>query len=89
MELKPSQTDTKFPVTATWTDILGEEQTREIEVTAGKPVAIEDLPLGTKVIFTEGVVPVPAGVAWNGATWNADSGSITVAADGYISRACL
>lgn len=77
--------DTKFPVTATWTDILGEEQTREIEVTAGKPVAIEDLPLGTKVIFTEGVVPVPAGVAWNGATWNADSGSITVAADGYKS----
>lgn len=77
--------DTMFPVTATWTDILGEEQTREIEVAAGKPVAIEDLPLGTKVTFTEGVVPVPAGVAWNGATWDADSGSITVAADGYKS----
>ena len=74
--------DTKFPVTATWTDILGEEQTCEIVVTPGEPVSIEGLPLGTEVTFTEGEVAVPAGVAWEGATWVAGSDSVTVEADG-------
>lgn len=74
--------DTKFPVTAKWTDILGEEQTSEIVVTPGEPVVIEGLPLGTKVTFTEGEAPVPAGVAWEGATWEASSDSVTVEADG-------
>ena len=65
--------DTVFPVTATWTDILGNEQSAQLKLVAGEPATIENLPFGTEVTLTEGEFEVPATVTWEEAEWSADS----------------
>ncbi|WP_313355855.1 DUF5979 domain-containing protein [Microbacterium sp.] len=70
--------DTAFPVTATWTDLLGETQSVEIEVRAGEATVIDGLPLGTEVTLSEGDAEVPANARWHGATWSTDDESVAL-----------
>lgn len=70
--------DTAFPVTATWTDLLGESRTAQVEVTAGEPSVIEGLPLGTAVTLSEGAAEVPGNARWHGATWSTDDGNVAL-----------
>ncbi|AZQ76950.1 hypothetical protein EJ997_05980 [Flaviflexus ciconiae] len=73
--------NTTYPVTATWTDILGAPQSVELELVAGEPATIENVPFGTEVTLTEGEFDVPATVTWEGAEWSADS-NVTISGDG-------
>ncbi|MEZ7897783.1 MAG: DUF5979 domain-containing protein [Flaviflexus sp.] len=73
--------NTTYPVTATWTDILGAPQSVELELVAGEPATIENVPFGTEVTLTEGEFDVPATVTWEGAEWSADS-NVTINGDG-------
>ncbi|XBH20359.1 DUF5979 domain-containing protein [Jonesiaceae bacterium BS-20] len=61
--------DAKFPVTATWTDILGIEQVKEIEIVAGMPSLIENVPVGVEVQLVEGKFDVAKNLKWIGAQW--------------------
>lgn len=69
---------TAFPVTATWTDLLGETRTAQVEVTAGEPSVIEGLPLGTAVTLSEGPAEVPGNARWHGATWSTDDENVAL-----------
>lgn len=71
-----------YPVTATWADLFGETHVVELDLIAGEPTTIENLPFGTEVTLTEGEFEVPAGVTWDDATWNAVSENVTVIGDG-------
>ncbi|MBO1901244.1 hypothetical protein J4H92_04695 [Leucobacter weissii] len=73
---------TAFPVTLSWTDLLGETQERTVEVTADEPVVLEDLPLGTEVTVSEADGDLPSGVVWTGVEWSSDSSGAAVSADG-------
>lgn len=70
-----------FPVTATWTDLLGESHERRVEVKAGTPTTIDGLPLGIEVSFTEGEADVPSGVRWAGVTWGSDDEHVRVVSE--------
>ncbi|GAA3029687.1 DUF5979 domain-containing protein [Microbacterium dextranolyticum] len=74
--------DTQFPVKATWTDLLGATQERNVSVSAAQPVTIDGVPLGTQVTLTEGAVSVPAPAHWAGATWSSTASNVTLSADG-------
>ncbi|MFP1602861.1 DUF5979 domain-containing protein [Microbacterium sp. 2216-1] len=63
---------TAFPVTATWTDLLGEPQQLDLEVRSGETTVIADLPLGTEVTLTEHSTELPVNARWHGATWSSD-----------------
>lgn len=69
---------TPFPVTLTWTDLLGVQQTRNVDVVAGTPVTVDGLPLGTEVTATEGSTKLADKVRWTGAQWSAGSDNVTV-----------
>ncbi|MFD5214072.1 DUF5979 domain-containing protein [Microbacterium sp. NPDC058345] len=69
---------TVFPVTASWTDLLGEPQQVEIEVRAGEPTVIEGLPLGTEVTLAEGSAELPGNVRWLGATWSSNDEQVEI-----------
>ncbi|PKI91061.1 hypothetical protein CW368_07240 [Actinomycetales bacterium SN12] len=72
-----------FPVTATWTDLVGEKQKVELTVRAGQSAVIDDLPLGTVVTLVEHEAKVPANARWHGATWSSDDEAVEVGtADG-------
>lgn len=73
---------TVYPVTATWTDLFGEEQVADIELVAGEPYVLENLPFGTEVTLVEGDFEVPGTVTWEEATWTAVSENVSVSADG-------
>ncbi len=67
---------TGFPVTATWTDALGEEHGTELMINAIEPTPLGvDLPAGTVVTLTEGERPAFATVVW---------GSIAISGDGVV-----
>ncbi|UNK70818.1 DUF5979 domain-containing protein [Microbacterium sp. H1-D42] len=70
--------DVAFPVTATWTDLLGETQQTDIEVRAGEATVIENLPMGTEVTLTETAAEVPANARWHGATWTSDDETVAL-----------
>ncbi|WP_291277831.1 DUF5979 domain-containing protein [Galactobacter sp.] len=74
--------DTTFPVTATWTDIAGDEQTADLELKAGKASTLENLPLGTKVTLTEDDAEDTDVVKWIGAEWSSEDESVEISADG-------
>lgn len=71
-----------FPVTATWTDLLGESQQVEFELVAGAETVLQDLPLGTAVTLTESATDVPDSVTWVGGVWSSQAGNVTVQGDG-------
>lgn len=73
---------TTYPVTATWTDLLGDEQQVEFDLVAGTPAKLDALPLGTKVTFTEGETRLPGEVSWDGASWSTDSADATIEGEG-------
>lgn len=73
--------DSTFPVTASWRDLIGNDQTVELELIPGEPAVIDEVPLGTDITLVEGVVDVPVGATWEGATWSADSDAIRLNAD--------
>ncbi|OUZ09306.1 hypothetical protein BHE97_11355 [Aeromicrobium sp. PE09-221] len=65
--------DAEFPVTVSWTDADGEEQTRELMINAQQPVELgEELPAGTVVTITEGDAPSIDTVIWDAITINGD-----------------
>ncbi|WP_313405718.1 DUF5979 domain-containing protein [Aeromicrobium sp.] len=67
-------TGTEFPVTATWTDADGVEQSRDLLINAQAPTSLGlDLPAGTVVTITEGERPGFPTVVWD---------SITIGGDG-------
>jgi len=69
---------TVFPVTITWTDLLGEAQSRDVELTAGVSATVDGLPLGTEVRVEEGTAELPAGIRWTGAEWSSADELVTV-----------
>ncbi|GGA66628.1 hypothetical protein GCM10011490_16600 [Pseudoclavibacter endophyticus] len=73
---------TTFPVTVTWTDLFGETQERDVEVTAGEPLVIDGLPLGTEIEFVEGRVDTADTIEWSGVEWSTNDEAVTLAADG-------
>ncbi|MFE6735839.1 DUF5979 domain-containing protein [Microbacterium sp. NPDC057650] len=74
---------TVFPVTATWTDLLGQEQRAELQLTPGEPAMLDELPLGTEVTLTEDRVGgLPVNLQWLKATWSTEDENVTVSADG-------
>jgi len=72
---------TVFPVTITWSDLLGEPQSREVELTAGVPATVDGLPLGTEIRVEEGAAELPEGIRWSGANWSTDDEHVTVATE--------
>lgn len=80
-DLVPS--DATFPVTVTWVDLLGDEQEREVEVSADEPVVIEEVLLGTEVRLHEGAseAQLPDGVEWISVEWGSDDEILTLAGD--------
>lgn len=68
----------QFPVTATWTDLLGEVHEQELTVTAGEPTVLEGLPLGTEVTLVEHAADAPANARWHGATWSSDDETVAL-----------
>lgn len=74
--------NTQFKVTAEWVDLLGEKQTRELEVSPAKPLVIEGLPYGTEVTLTEASATNPSGARWVAATWASDDERVELGVDG-------
>ncbi|WP_119696664.1 DUF5979 domain-containing protein [Microbacterium halotolerans] len=72
----------EYPVTLTWTDLLGETETREVLVTADAPAIVADVPVGTDISVAEGRAALPEGVRWQGASWKSDDQATIVSADG-------
>jgi hypothetical protein len=65
-----------------WTDLLGEQQQREVTVTPEESVAIDGFPVGTEVTLTEKPGKNPDGAEWVGAEWSAGAEGMTVDSDG-------
>lgn len=76
--------DATFSVMASWTDLFGEAQEVELELAAGEPMVVNNLPLGTEVTLVEAEFDVPGTVTWADVTWSADSDSITLDTEGRI-----
>lgn len=79
--------DTVYPVSASWTDLMGEPQRVELELVAGEPTVLDRLPLGTEVTFTETAADLPAAVSWVGADWSTESAGASI--DGAGERIVL
>lgn len=73
---------TEFPVTARWTDLLGNEKQADLKLKAGTPTTIENLPLGTTVTLKEESTHLPANVKWLGGTWSSDAAAAVIDGDG-------
>jgi hypothetical protein len=75
--------DRVFPVTATWTDLLGEQHEHRVELKAGAPTTIEELPLGVEVRLVEGETEqaLPSDVRWTGVTWASDDERVRAVAE--------
>ncbi|MDA3147331.1 hypothetical protein JSO19_08045 [Leucobacter sp. UCMA 4100] len=63
-----------FPVTATWVDIMGEEQVRDLEVVNGKTTVIDGVSLGTVVTLVEGETELASDLHWKGGVWSSEQG---------------
>lgn len=64
---------TEFPVTVTWTDGDGVEQSRDLTINAVEPTPLgEELPAGTVVTITEGERPGVNTVEWESITISGD-----------------
>lgn len=74
--------NTVYPVSASWTDLMGEPQQVDLDLIAGEPTVLDGLPLGTEVTLTETGADLPAAVTWVGAEWSSDSAEATVAGEG-------
>ncbi len=72
---------TRFPVTLTWTDLLGQPQEREVILKAGKTATINNLPVGAKVTISEDAGDV-GDLTWTGATWKSASDNVELTKDG-------
>nr|WP_314843369.1 DUF5979 domain-containing protein [uncultured Microbacterium sp.] len=72
---------TEFPVTLTWTDLLGDEQTRDVNLVAGRTEVIEDIPQGTPIQVKEHATTLADQVRWVGADWTADADADTITVD--------
>ena len=73
---------TEFPVTITWNDLFGAEQTLESNIVAGETTKIEGIPLGTEVTVTEQKTELAEGVRWEGVTWESADEHVVAAASG-------
>ena len=73
---------TVFPVSASWTDLTGDPHDVELELVAGEPTVLDDLPLGTEVTLTETEADLPAAVTWVGAEWSTEATGASIAGEG-------
>lgn len=73
-----SASATEFPVTLTWTDLLGEEQTRDVRVVAGRTEVIADVPWGTQIEVQEHRAALEDQIRWTRAEWAAGSEDVLV-----------
>lgn len=71
---------TTFPVTLSWTDLLGEPQHREVEIGVGEPTTVDGLPLGTEIRVVEGEVELADTVSWAGVQWSSADAAVTITA---------
>lgn len=65
-------TGTLFPVTLSWTDLLGEPQQLETTISASTPTVLDGIPFGTEITVAEGTAQLPGSVTWEGVTWSSD-----------------
>ena len=70
--------NTSFPVIATWTDLLGNEQRAEVDLKVGAVRTIENLPFGVEVLLTEQEADLPDVVRWNGAAWETEDETVAL-----------
>ena len=68
--------DTTFPVTATWTDLEGQEQQQDVNITSGESAQIDDVLLGVDVELTEGEADLSSDLKWKGAQWSTDDSGV-------------
>src|SRR5699024_3049300 len=68
--------DTTFPVTATWTDLEGQEQQQDVNITSGESAQIDDVLLGVDVELTEGEADLSSDLKWEGAQWSTDDSGV-------------
>src|SRR5699024_2246293 len=68
--------DTTFPVTATWTDLEGQEQQQDVNITSGESAQIDDVLLGVDVELTEGEADLATDLKWKGAQWSTDDSGV-------------
>ncbi|WP_308797518.1 DUF5979 domain-containing protein [Agromyces silvae] len=78
--------DRVFPVTATWTDLLGEQHERRVELKAGASATLEELPLGVEVRLVEGETEraLPGDVRWTGVSWASDDERVRAVAESGV-----
>ncbi len=70
--------DAVFPVTVSWTDLLGDAQQIEVEVGAAAPTTIEGIPVGVQVQLVEGEGDLADSLSWTGVTWSAADDAVTI-----------
>lgn len=80
---------TVFPVTVSWTDLQGQPQTRELDLTPGEPAVIDDLPLGTEVHVEEHAAALPDQIRWSSADWSNDTDNVSVSTAAGSVRAII
>ena len=85
----PGAGEVTFPVTLAWVDLLGEPQTREVEVRAGETTVVDEVPLGVEVTVEERAGDLPSGLRWDGVTWTGESENVSVAPDGSSATAVV
>ena len=74
--------DAEFPVTATWTDLDGKKQEREITLTANEATVIDGVAFGTDVTLVEGTLPDTGATKWLSAEWTSLGENAELSADG-------
>lgn len=77
-------TGSTFPVTASWTDVLGTDHEVELQVPAGGTVVVPGVPVGVPVTLVEREVDLPDRVLWSGVAWAAGDDRVEV--DGTTDR---
>lgn len=64
-------TGSTFPVTASWTDLVGTDHEVELQVPAGGTAVVPGVPAGVPVTLAEHEVDLPEKVLWSGVAWTA------------------
>jgi hypothetical protein len=69
---------TAFPVTVSWTDLLGHAQQVDTHVSASTATVVDDIPFGTKLSIVEGETKLPGDLRWTSVSWSTNDNRVTV-----------
>ena len=75
---------TGFPVTLSWTDLMGDPQLLETTITASAPTVVDGIPFGTDITVAEGTAQLPGSIRWEGVTWSTDDERVQLTTDGDV-----